>query len=89
MSSTIIILCSFPQGSVLGPRLFIVYTVDLADIAEEHRVTINSFADDTQLYSHCRCDDTALTAVIFKHCIRGTGTFNQWMSWQSTEVKHG
>ena len=77
MSSTIIILCSFPQGSVLGPRLFIVYTVDLADIAEEHRVTINSFADDTRLYLHGRRDDTASTIVRPEHCIRD---INQWMA---------
>ena len=38
--------CSVPQGSVLGPLLFILYTAELADIAE---ITLHAFADDNQL----------------------------------------
>ena len=35
-SSTVYITCSVPQGSVLGPRLYISYTADLADVVEKH-----------------------------------------------------
>ena len=62
-SSTVYIVCSVPQRSVLGLRLFIIYTADLEDVAERHRVTLHVFADDTQLYLHCRHDDMASTAV--------------------------
>ena len=39
-----------PQGSVLGPVLFTVYTGTLAFFLEAHRVSYHFFADDTQLY---------------------------------------
>lgn len=39
-----------PQGSVLGPILFSIYTADLANVLRRHGVTFKSFADDTQFY---------------------------------------
>jgi len=54
---------------VLGPLLFIVYTADLAAIAEKHAVSLHAFADDTQLYLHCRCVDTASAAAQLEQCI--------------------
>ena len=35
-SATVYIKCSVPQGSVLSPRLFIMYSADLADIVSTH-----------------------------------------------------
>jgi len=50
MSSTVYIMCSIPQGSVLGPCLSISYTADLAAEVKKHDVDLHAYADDTQLY---------------------------------------
>jgi len=76
-SRTVFVACSVPQGSVLGLRLFIMYSADLADKAEEHDVNFHGCADNTQLYVHCRPEEIAATSAKQECCITD---MEYWMS---------
>ena len=64
------ILCfGVPQGSVLGPVLFILFTQPLSNLIERHSISSQSFADDTQLLDSCHPDHLDTTVQRMQNCI--------------------
>ena len=47
----VLLIYGVPQGSILGPLLFIIYVSDLPEVASSSDISLQSYADDSHLFS--------------------------------------
>ena len=65
-----------PQGSVLGPLLFTLYTTPLSSMIFEHAIPHHLYADDSQLYVSFASGDSAAALNGLQSCL---ASVQSWM----------
>jgi ribonuclease P/MRP protein subunit RPP40 len=85
-SSDCLLEIGVPQGSILGPLLFVLYTKDWENIVTKYGFSINLYADDTQIYFafDVHSENPDLSAV--KRCFL---EITQWMTKNFLKLNEG
>ena len=77
ISDVVFISFGVPQGSVLGPIFFTLYTAPLSRIIAEHDVGHHFYADDRQIYISLSGSEALESLSDLKFCVNDVFT---WMT---------
>ena len=74
-----------PQGSLLGQMLYTLNTEEIETIAVKHKMSVQMYADDTQLYTSFTTNSATTTKLQIESCL---SEVNYWMNKNFLKVNH-
>ena len=83
ISEAVYISFGVPQGSVLGPIRFTLYTAPLSHVIAEHDVEHHLYAADTQIYISLSGSEASESLTGLKSCVTDVFT---WMTNSKLEL---
>ena len=72
------LLYGFPQGSVLDPLLFNMYTADISKVVKSHGHKNHQYTDDCQVYPGVPVSETVSAVDHLSHSL--VGDVSKWLS---------
>ena len=76
VSTTTVVLFGVPQGSILDPLAFNLYTSEIIQLIRGAGLNVHAYADDLQVYGHTTPSESSILQTRISDCIE---SIREWM----------